>query len=58
LTTWGHFDSRKVDHPTDALRLWDADDLITAVTENYERLSADLQADIPLKRVWALVVEE
>lgn len=35
-----------------------ADDLITAVTENYERLSADLQADIPLKRVWALVVEE
>jgi restriction system protein len=61
LVAWGGFQSTVITesrHQFFELRLWDADDLITAVTENYERLSADLQADIPLKRVWALVVEE
>ena len=40
------------------LRLWDADDLIEAVFNNYDRLPEDLRQELPLKRVWALVLEE
>lgn len=40
------------------IRLWDADDLIQALLEDYEHLPADLQAELPLKRVWTLVLEE
>lgn len=40
------------------IRLWDADDLVVTVQENYEQLSPDIQAEIPLKRIWALVQEE
>lgn len=40
------------------IRLWDADDLVMTVQENYEQLPPDIQAEIPLKRIWALVQEE
>lgn len=40
------------------IRLWDAGDLVTAVLENYERLSEDIQKDLPLKRIWMLVSDE
>lgn len=41
-----------------AIRLWDASDLVRAVLRNYERLQEDLQSELPLKRVWALVEGE
>jgi len=37
------------------LRLSEADDLIDAVCEVYERLPEDLQAELPLRRIWAVV---
>jgi restriction system protein len=40
------------------IRQWDADDLINAVLEHYEQLPADIQAELPLKRIWVLVQEE
>ncbi len=37
------------------VRVWDADDLIEAVFRNYDKLDKELQAELPLKRIWALV---
>jgi restriction system protein len=37
------------------IRLWDAGDVVSAVQQAYERFSEDLQAEIPLKRVWIMV---
>ena len=36
------------------IRLWDANDVIDELFENYDKLSAELQAEIPLKRIWML----
>jgi restriction system protein len=41
-----------------SVRLWDAADLVAAVLCNYERLPKELQAELPLKRLWTLVLEE
>jgi restriction system protein len=40
------------------IRLWDADMLVKMIQENYELLPEDIQADLPLKRIWILVPEE
>lgn len=40
------------------VRLWDSSDLVGAIYRNYERLPAEIQAELPLKRVWMLVAEE
>jgi restriction system protein len=40
------------------VRLWDADDVIEALLENYERLPDDIKTALPLKRVWTVVLEE
>ncbi len=40
------------------IRLWDADELVGAILKHYEKLSDELQAEIPLKRIWAIVLEE
>jgi restriction system protein len=40
------------------IRLWDCDDVIGKVQEVYERLSPEVQAELPLRRVWTLVPEE
>ena len=37
--------------------VWDADDLLDAVLRNYDNLSEELRAGLPLKRVWSLVSE-
>ena len=41
-----------------SVRLWDANDLIEAIFKNYDRLPEELQSKLPLKRIWALVIEE
>lgn len=41
-----------------SVRLWDSSDLVEAIYRNYERLPAEIQAELPLKRVWMLVAEE
>ena len=40
------------------IRLWDSDELIDAVLRNYSQLNDDIQASLPLKRVWVMVPEE
>jgi restriction system protein len=37
------------------LRVWTADDVIDATTTVYDRLPDDLQAELPLKRIWTVV---
>lgn len=37
------------------IRLWDAEDLLTALFRVYEQLPDDVRSQIPLQRVWALV---
>ncbi len=61
LVSWGGFKSSVLSESRRLffdIRLWDGGDLVNAILENYERLSAELQAELPLKRVWALVLEE
>ncbi|SFG78001.1 restriction endonuclease [Oribacterium sp. WCC10] len=36
------------------IRLWNSNDVIKEIFDNYDKLSAEIQADIPLKRIWML----
>ena len=61
LVSWGGFKSsvyREARTLFFEIRLWDADDLIEVLTDSYEQLPDELQAELPLKRVWTLVLEE
>ena len=40
------------------IRLWDSSDLVMMLQTYYEQLPADIQAELPLKRIWALVPGE
>jgi len=40
------------------IRLWDANDLVQNLLDNYERLREETRAELPLKRIWALVPED
>ena len=61
LVCWGGFNKAvlkeaKQGHFT--VRLWDSRDLVEAIYRTYEQLPAEIQAELPLKRVWMLVQEE
>lgn len=61
LVAWGGFKSSVYDEARKkffSIRLWDADDVVDALLEVYDRLPAEVQAEVPLKRVWTLVVEQ
>jgi restriction system protein len=56
--SWGGFNSKVPnEHRSQffSVRLWDSGDLIQALLENYGKLSPDIQAELPLKRIWVLV---
>ena len=61
LVSWGGF---KQSVFTEArqhffeVRLWDAGRLVAVLKEQYDQLPKDLQAELPLKRIWTLVPEE
>ncbi|HEY0167941.1 MAG TPA: restriction endonuclease [Jatrophihabitans sp.] len=40
------------------IRLWDSDAVIEKLQQVYDRLPADLQAEIPLQRIWTVLPEE
>jgi restriction system protein len=40
------------------IRLWDSDALVDKITEVYERLPGETQAELPLRRIWTLVPDE
>ena len=61
LVCWGGFNKAVLSESKQGhfwVRLWDSRDLVEAIFRNYERLPAEFQAELPLKRVWMLVVED
>ena len=61
LVSWGGYRSSVISEARRLffqIRLWDAGDLVKALLENYEKLSDSMQAELKLKRIWALVLEE
>ncbi len=40
------------------MRLWDADDLIDELLAVYDKLDADIRAELPLKQVWILAATD
>ena len=61
LVSWGGFTSSVLQEARQSffsIRLWDAADLLQAIFKNYENFPEELQTELPLKRIWALVSEE
>jgi restriction system protein len=61
LVCWGGFKTSVIQEARRSfftIRLWDSGNLLQVLLKNYDNLPADLQAELPLKRVWALVMEE
>lgn len=57
LVSWGGFKSsvdKEKAQQFFRVRLWDQDALIDQILEHYDKLDADLKADLPLKRLWAV----
>lgn len=40
------------------IRLWDAEDLVKNIQKYYDQLPADIQAELPLKKIWILLPAE
>ena len=60
LVCWGGFNKVVLTEARNghfSVRLWDSGDLVEAIYHTYERLPAEIQAELPLKRGWMLVVE-
>jgi restriction system protein len=61
LVAWGGFKQSVHNEARQlffAVRLWDQGRLVQALLDHYDALSAELQAELPLKRIWSLVREE
>ena len=43
-----------VKHQRFRVKVWDASDIVAALQRNYDRLPQDIQARIPMERVWML----
>ena len=40
------------------IRIWDAGEIVRALQQSYDLLSEEVQADVPLKRIWVLAEQE
>lgn len=61
LVAWGGFTSQALQEAKDAffaMRLWDQGALLEEIFKYYERFNDELKAELPLKRIWGLVLEE
>lgn len=61
LVCWGGFTQavkNEARQHTFTIRLWDQSDLVQAIYRVYERLPEEIQAELPLKRVWTLVRDD
>ena len=61
LVSWTGFKSsveREIASQFFHIRLWDQGTIINELIGVYEKLSEDLKADLPLKRIWALNISE
>ncbi len=60
LVCWGGFNKAVLKEARSdyfSVRLWDSSDLVEAIYRSYDRLPAEIQAELPLKQVWMLVPE-
>ncbi len=60
LVSWGGFKrgvEKEAKQSFFSVRLWESSDLIQAILADYDRLPDALQAELPLKRIWVLVLE-
>jgi len=58
LVSWGGFTKPTLQEAKQShfqVRLWTADDLVQAVYRHYDQLPEEIQADLPLKPIWAMV---
>lgn len=61
LVCWGGFNKpvrNEAKQNYFTVRLRGSHDLVDAIHRNYERLSAETQAELPLKRPWRFVIED
>jgi restriction system protein len=61
LVSWGGFTNKATQEARDAFfttRLWDAGALLEAIFRYYDKFDDELKAELPLKRLWGLVLEE
>jgi restriction system protein len=61
LVCWGGFKSSVIQEARQSfftIRLWDSGDLLGMILKNHDKFADELKAELPLKRVWALVLEE
>ncbi|MBA2432850.1 MAG: restriction endonuclease [Chthoniobacterales bacterium] len=61
LVCWGGFNKVVLAESRQghfSVRLWDSRDVVEAIYRTYEHLPAEIQAELPLKRVWMLVPED
>jgi restriction system protein len=61
LVCWGDFNKfvrAEARQGHFSVRLWSSTELVEAIYRTYERLPAEIQAELPLKRVWMLVTED
>ncbi len=61
IVSWGGFKQsvyREARQLFFEIRLWGQSELVQAIQEVYESLSEELQAELPMKRTWLLVVDE
>ena len=61
LISWGGFKSSVIQEARQnffTIRLWDSGDLLAMILKNHDKFPDNLKARLPLKRVWALVLED
>jgi restriction system protein len=61
LVCWGGFKSSVLDEARQSfftIRLWNSGELLRMILKNHDKFPGDLKAELPLKRIWALVLEE
>jgi len=60
LVAWGGINGKaeqEMSRSFFSIRLWDQDDIVEELLENYEKLSDSLKAEIPLKKIWTFIEE-
>lgn len=58
IVAWGGFQGnvhKEAARHYFTIRLWNADDLVQMIQENYDNLPEDIQNELPLKKIWVLI---
>jgi len=61
VVAWGGFTKAATDEAKRSFfttRLWDQGVILEEIVKNYEKFDDELKAELPIKRIWALVSEE